>query len=82
MTKPAKFFDDETEPEVLCRNCEYFAGGGLGSNGVPILFGGDCLNRASPRFTTNADQTCDKFFPCTTPAGLMRITTNGKLGRG
>lgn len=67
MVKPAQFFDGDIEPDPLCRNCEYFDGGGLGADGVPINFEGDCGNRhSSPRFTTNQDQTCKGFWPCST----------------
>lgn len=67
MVKPPKFFDDGIEPDALCRNCEYFDGGGLGADGVPINFEGDCLNGSkSSRFQTNQDQTCTGFWPCST----------------
>jgi len=62
-----EFFDQEIEPKALCRNCEYFDGGGLGIDGVPKDFHGDCLNRhSSPRFETTQDDTCKGFFPCST----------------
>lgn len=61
-----QFFDRDIEPKVLCRNCEYFDGGGLDPQGNPRQEHGDCLNRRAPRFQTHADETCDQFFPCTT----------------
>ncbi len=44
-----------------CRYCEFFDGGGINQDGEPIKFHGDCHNRQSPRFTTTADDTCDKW---------------------
>lgn len=64
--RPALFFDDAIEPKALCANCEYFDGGGLTDEGFPKKAAGDCLNRTSPRFTTTVEQTCDKFWPCST----------------
>ena len=64
--KPKRFFDDLIEPKALCRNCEYFDGGGLRDDGQPINESGDCRNSSSPRFTTTADQFCAVFFPCST----------------
>lgn len=64
--RPTEFFGDLIEPKAICRNCEYFDGGGLSATGDPINENGDCLNRLSPRFTTTSDQTCSKFFPCST----------------
>lgn len=61
-----EFFDQDTEPKAICRNCEYFDGGGITPAGQPKNDSGDCLNRASPRFTTTAEQTCEKFWPCST----------------
>lgn len=52
-------------PEPLCRNCEYFDGGGIGPDGQPREFHGDCHNRQSPRFTTTAIDTCPVFSPDT-----------------
>lgn len=67
MTRaPAEFFDRDIEPKALCRNCEYFDGGGLDVKGNPREFHGDCHNSLSDRFTTTADETCIKFWPCTT----------------
>lgn len=60
------FHDPDEEPEALCRNCEYFDGGGLGPHHELTNHRGDCCNKASPRFTTLADDTCNKFFPCST----------------
>lgn len=65
-SKLTKFFDQDIEPAAICRNCESFDGGGLGQDGVPINFEGDCLNQDSPCFTTNQDSSCRKFFPCST----------------
>lgn len=65
-TQPAQFFDQDIEPKPLCRNCEYFDGGGLNIQGNPIEQRGDCRNSRSPRFTTDADNTCTQFFPCST----------------
>lgn len=62
--RPSRFYDDEIEPKALCRNCEYFDGGGLTDDGKPISMQGDCHNLRSPRFTTSADQFCASFFPC------------------
>lgn len=62
----SKFHDREIEPGPLCRNCEYFDGGGLGTDGVPIMHDGDCLNGRSSRFQTTAEDTCRQFFPCST----------------
>ncbi len=59
-----RFFDQDIEPKPLCRNCEYYDGGGLTKEGNPISAYGDCHNSASPRFTTTAEDTCNKFFPC------------------
>lgn len=39
----------------VCANCEYFD-----------RFHGDCLNPRSPRFQTEAQSTCNAFFPSTT----------------
>lgn len=62
-----KFFDQDVEPEPLCRNCEYFDGGGLLPDGNPKNTHGDCHNPASGRFTTSADESCVFFFwPCST----------------
>lgn len=61
-----QFFDRDVEPEPLCRNCEYFDGGGLTLEGNPMKEHGDCHNRMSPHFTTTADQGCDHFWPCST----------------
>lgn len=66
MSAPAKFFDSDIEPLPLCRNCEYFDGGGLTPDGHPIKEHGDCLNSMSLRFTTSANHSCNKFFPCST----------------
>jgi hypothetical protein len=66
MKTLSKFFDQEIEPAPVCRNCEYFDGGGLGEDGVPINFEGDCLNKSSPHFTNDQDGSCRKFFPCRT----------------
>jgi hypothetical protein len=54
-------------PERLCRDCEYFDGGGLikpsdGSPERPKDFHGDCHNRLSPRFETTATDTCPQWF--------------------
>lgn len=54
----------DIEPKALCINCEYFDGGGLMADGRPKNDNGDCLNRASPRFTTTVEGTCREFFPC------------------
>ncbi len=54
------------EPKPICRHCEYFDGGGLGEDGVPIRFLGDCLNNRSPGLETNQDKSCSQFFPCST----------------
>jgi len=63
--KPEKFFGDDIEPKAICRNCEYFDGGGMGLDGGPINWVGDCGNRqSSPRFVTTQDQTCKGFWPC------------------
>lgn len=62
-----QFFDQEIEPKALCRNCEYFDGGGLDAKGNPINQAGDCHNSQSGRFQTTADDTCGRFFfPCST----------------
>jgi hypothetical protein len=61
-----KFFDQEIEPAARCGNCEYFDGGGLTPEGKPVSERGDCLNRASPHFTTDASGLCKYFFPCST----------------
>ncbi len=66
MPKPSRFFDDEIEPAALCRNCEYYDGGGLTPEGNPVKDSGDCHNTSSPRFTTAADQSCSVFWPCST----------------
>lgn len=66
MRAPAQFFDQDIEPKPLCRNCEYFDGGGLTVKGDPVFEHGDCRNGAAPNFTTTADGGCNKFFPCTT----------------
>lgn len=66
MTDLSNFFDQAIEPKALCRNCEYFDGGGLTSHGDPVKDNGDCLCRNSPFFTTTAQNTCKKFFPCST----------------
>ena len=50
----------------ICQNCEYFDGGGMGLDGIPINFHGDCHNSVSGRFQTDQDQTCKGFFPCST----------------
>lgn len=61
-----KFFDQLIEPAAICRNCEYFDGDGLGRDGVPINFEGDCGNSCAPAFQTNQDKTCKQFWPCST----------------
>jgi len=67
MTALENFFDQEIEPRPLCGNCEYYDGGGLRHDGNPIkIQGGDCTNRSSPRFQTTANDSCSKFFPCST----------------
>lgn len=66
MTKLTEFFDTEIEPRALCRNCEYFDGGGLTPQGNPINERGDCRNMRSPCFQTSADNSCSRFFPCST----------------
>lgn len=48
----------------ICRNCEYWDGGGEIPAKTAVI--GDCLNRASPRFTTEPTFTCDQFYPSTT----------------
>jgi hypothetical protein len=46
-----------------CRHCEHFDGGGIGPDGEPLEFFGDCLSRSSPRFTTTADEpACREAF--------------------
>ena len=66
MAKPMLkgFLGRDIEPKALCANCEYFDGGGLTAEGYPRHANGDCLNSASPRFTTTIDNTCVQFFPC------------------
>jgi hypothetical protein len=66
MARPAKFFDQKIEPAPICRNCEYFDGGGLDAAGIPKNQNGDCLNKQSPNFVINASDTCRHFFPCST----------------
>lgn len=61
-----EFFDQEIEPKALCRNCEYFDGGGLTVEGNPVSDHGDCGNSLSPVFTTDGRNTCRHFFPCST----------------
>jgi hypothetical protein len=61
-----KFFDQDIEPKALCRNCEYFDGGGLTVEGTPVQEQGDCGNPASPWFCTSGNNTCRHFFPCST----------------
>lgn len=63
---PEKFFDTLIEPKALCRNCEYFDGGGLMKDGQPKNMHGDCHNARAPRFTTTRDDTCNQFWPCST----------------
>jgi hypothetical protein len=62
----SQFFDDGIEPKPLCRNCEYADFGGIKEDGSAYNKTGDCHNRASPRFTTTLDETCNQFFPCST----------------
>lgn len=45
-----------------CGNCEYFDGGGLGTDGKPKEHHGDCHNTQSPRFETTQIQTCGRFL--------------------
>ena len=66
MSGLVKFFDQEVEPEPICRNCEYFDGGGLEIDGSPRNLTDDCLNRQAPFFQTSAGNTCRHFFPCST----------------
>lgn len=69
INKPARlteFFDQLMEPKPLCGNCEYFDGGGMKPDGTWMHFDGDCHNGQSDRFQTSQDQTCKKFFPCST----------------
>lgn len=47
----------------LCRNCEYFDGGGERAVKNNPKKHGDCLNILSPRFQTYGDQTCKWFTP-------------------
>lgn len=57
----------------LCRNCEYYdCGGKSGPDGRWTHYLGDCLNSLSPRFTTEADNTCDHWMADST----------GSLGEG
>lgn len=56
---------DRDQVPKLCRNCEYFDGGGLGPDNQPINYDGDCLNSQAPRFQTAADDTCHRFWPDT-----------------
>jgi hypothetical protein len=64
--KLTEFFDQDIEPKALCRNCEYFDGGGLKQNGDPLCDHGDCVNPRSDRLQTTADDGCKYFFPCST----------------
>lgn len=64
--RPERFFDQDIEPKPLCRNCEYFDGGGLTPEGNPKNESGDCHNSRSHRFTPLASDTCSYFFPCST----------------
>jgi hypothetical protein len=61
-----KFFDQAIEPAAICRNCEYYDGGGLRPDGSPLSELGDCLNRQSDKFNTTGSSTCAKFWPCST----------------
>lgn len=55
-----------TEPRRICRNCQHFDGGGIDKHGQPLKTSGDCHNLISGRYTTTADNGCDKgFYPCT-----------------
>lgn len=64
MSAIPQFFDRLIEPKAICRNCEYFDGGGLGLDGVPNEYEGDCGNSRAPTFQTNQDKTCLHYFPC------------------
>ncbi len=66
MAQLKAFFDQDIEPAPTCHNCEYYDGGGLRPNGQPVNDAGDCLNRQSPRLQTTINDTCGKFFPCST----------------
>ncbi len=48
------------DAEKICRNCEYWDGGGEKAAKTARL--GDCLNRRSPRFTTEPTFTCNQFY--------------------
>jgi hypothetical protein len=61
-----EFFDQEIEPKALCRNCEYYDGGGLTVEGKVVSEEGDCRNPNSPWFRTSGNNACRYFFPCST----------------
>jgi len=52
------------EAEKICRNCEFWDGGG--EKAAKVAETGDCLNSRSPRFTTTHDFTCDAFLASST----------------
>ncbi len=51
-----------TSPDRRCRFCEYFDA--IGQKGADFM--GDCHNPNSPRFTTQANGSCPKWWPSTT----------------
>jgi len=63
--------DDTCKPDVdptrTCAYCEYFDGGGQArierARATDTVLHGDCLNRRSPRFTTDSTDTCPEFYP-------------------
>jgi hypothetical protein len=68
MSIAPNYDGSKTEPRI-CANCEYFDGGGERAvqnaikTGVPLH--GDCLNRSSPRFQTNSNDTCPVWTAAT-----------------
>jgi hypothetical protein len=69
----------ETRQRATCSKCEYFDGGGQGSDGEPISRHGDCHNPASGRFQTTGDDWCKGFFPGFKPMGnLMTVNVKGE----
>ena len=60
----------------VCRECEYYDDG-TGLNRTANS--GDCHNPSSPRFTPEADFSCDKFYP-NTSLYTEQLSTRGKKG--
>ena len=66
----------QTRQRAQCDKCEYYDGGGVRPDGTVVSRHGDCLNPASERLQTTAEEWCKSFFPDTSrwpPAPSVQV---------